>query len=186
MVRHPFLSPRLIRPTLLNSHSVCRGKPRNDSGDAYATFPIHAGRTKPPTDAFSQGVQRTQSVLARPSSLYSNKLRLRRFCWQATDRDWNFRPGSQVQGRRHARRRLPRCVPPTPLQTIDTQLTRKPGAASYGSLARFKDIRRLYKVSESTMIGASGDMADFQQVKHMLQGLMSVHFPPTRPARRLR
>jgi 20S proteasome subunit beta 7 len=29
------------------------------------------------------------------------------------------------------------------------------------------------------MIGASGDMADFQQVKHMLQGLMSVHFPPT-------
>ncbi|GAA5888388.1 hypothetical protein JCM3774_002847, partial [Rhodotorula dairenensis] len=45
--------------------------------------------------------------------------------------------------------------------------------ASYGSLARFKDIRRLYKVSESTMIGASGDMADFQQVKHMLQGLMT-------------
>lgn len=35
------------------------------------------------------------------------------------------------------------------------------------------------------MIGASGDMADFQQVKHMLQGLMSVHFPTTRPARQL-
>lgn len=27
------------------------------------------------------------------------------------------------------------------------------------------------------MIGASGDMADFQQVKHMLQGLMSVASP---------
>ncbi|BGP28686.1 Proteasome subunit beta type-7 [Rhodotorula toruloides] len=45
--------------------------------------------------------------------------------------------------------------------------------ASYGSLARFKDVRRLHKVSNSTMIGASGDMADFQQIKRMLQGLMT-------------
>lgn len=50
-------------------------------------------------------------------------------------------------------------------------------AASYGSLARFKDVRRLHKVSNSTMIGASGDMADFQQIKRMLQGLMCVCDP---------
>lgn len=46
-------------------------------------------------------------------------------------------------------------------------------AASYGSLARFKDIRRIHQISDSTMVGASGDMADFQQVKRMLEGLMT-------------
>ncbi|KWU46692.1 20S proteasome subunit beta 7, partial [Rhodotorula sp. JG-1b] len=106
------------------------GKPRNDSGDAYATFPIHAGRTKPPTDAFSQGVQRTQQPIVTGTSVLGLK----------------FKDGVMLAAD---------CL------------------ASYGSLARFKDIRRLYKVSESTMIGASGDMADFQQVKHMLQGLMT-------------
>ncbi|TNY20602.1 20S proteasome subunit [Rhodotorula diobovata] len=45
--------------------------------------------------------------------------------------------------------------------------------ASYGSLARFKDIRRIHQISDSTMVGASGDMADFQQVKRMLEGLMT-------------
>ncbi|GAA6006434.1 hypothetical protein JCM10207_004934 [Rhodosporidiobolus poonsookiae] len=45
--------------------------------------------------------------------------------------------------------------------------------ASYGSLARFKDIRRLHKVGDNTLIGASGDMADFQQVKRMLENLMT-------------
>ncbi|GAA5995157.1 proteasome core particle subunit beta 7 [Rhodotorula paludigena] len=45
--------------------------------------------------------------------------------------------------------------------------------ASYGSLARFKDIRRIHKVSDSTMVAASGDMADFQQIKRMLEGLMT-------------
>jgi hypothetical protein len=44
--------------------------------------------------------------------------------------------------------------------------------ASYGSLARFKDIVRLHPVGETTLLGASGDMADFQQVKRMLENLM--------------
>ncbi|GAA5859560.1 hypothetical protein JCM8547_006141 [Rhodosporidiobolus lusitaniae] len=45
--------------------------------------------------------------------------------------------------------------------------------ASYGSLARFKDIRRLHKVGNNTLVGASGDMADFQQVKRLLENLMT-------------
>lgn len=44
--------------------------------------------------------------------------------------------------------------------------------ASYGSLARFKDIVRLHPVGEQTLLGASGDMADFQQVKRLLENLM--------------
>jgi len=53
-------------------------------------------------------------------------------------------------------------------------LTTRPlvSAASYGSLARFKDIVRLHPVGSHTILGASGDMADFQQVKRMLDNLM--------------
>lgn len=46
--------------------------------------------------------------------------------------------------------------------------------ASYGSLARFKDVRRLHKLGDKTLIGAGGDMADFQQLKKMLESLMCV------------
>ncbi|ORY85311.1 20S proteasome subunit [Leucosporidium creatinivorum] len=45
--------------------------------------------------------------------------------------------------------------------------------ASYGSLARFKDIVRLHPVGEQTLLGASGDMADFQQVKRLLENLIT-------------
>ncbi|KAI5481453.1 20S proteasome subunit beta 7 [Pseudohyphozyma bogoriensis] len=45
--------------------------------------------------------------------------------------------------------------------------------ASYGSLARFKDIKRLFPVGDSTILGASGDMADFQKVQRMLEDLMT-------------
>lgn len=48
--------------------------------------------------------------------------------------------------------------------------------ASYGSLARFKDVRRLHKLGEKTLIGAGGDMADFQQLKKMLESLMYVFY----------
>ncbi|KAF9215189.1 Proteasome subunit beta type-7 [Podila verticillata] len=44
--------------------------------------------------------------------------------------------------------------------------------ASYGSLARFRDIERLHKVTDSTVLGASGDMSDFQYVKHLLDSQM--------------
>lgn len=43
--------------------------------------------------------------------------------------------------------------------------------ASYGSLARFKDIQRLYGVGDNTVIGAAGDMSDFQHVQHELESL---------------
>ena len=40
--------------------------------------------------------------------------------------------------------------------------------ASYGTMARYKDTRRLQKVGENTIIGASGEMSDFQRVMDML------------------
>lgn len=39
---------------------------------------------------------------------------------------------------------------------------------SYGSLARFRDVERLCSVGDRTLVGASGDIADFHAIKHML------------------
>jgi 20S proteasome subunit beta 7 len=43
--------------------------------------------------------------------------------------------------------------------------------ASYGSLARFKDVQRLQPVGDYTVIGASGDMSDFQYIQRLLDDI---------------
>lgn len=48
--------------------------------------------------------------------------------------------------------------------------------ASYGSLARFKNIQRLHAVGTSTIIGASGDMSDFQYIQSMLNEVVIDEF----------
>ena len=44
--------------------------------------------------------------------------------------------------------------------------------ASYGSMARYKDIRRVAKFGTSTLIGASGEMSDFQSISKMLDTMV--------------
>ncbi|KII84727.1 hypothetical protein PLICRDRAFT_126612 [Plicaturopsis crispa FD-325 SS-3] len=48
--------------------------------------------------------------------------------------------------------------------------------ASYGSLARFKDVQRLHPVGNNTIIGAGGDMSDFQYIQSILDDLMVEEF----------
>ncbi|KAJ8519175.1 hypothetical protein ONZ45_g3814 [Pleurotus djamor] len=48
--------------------------------------------------------------------------------------------------------------------------------ASYGSLARFKDIQRLHAVGDHTCIGAGGDMSDFQYIQKLLDELVTEEF----------
>lgn len=43
--------------------------------------------------------------------------------------------------------------------------------SSYGSLARYKDTRRLHKVGEQTLIGASGEMSDYQSIIELLENV---------------
>ncbi|KAK9701296.1 Proteasome subunit beta type-7 [Basidiobolus ranarum] len=43
---------------------------------------------------------------------------------------------------------------------------------SYGSLARFRDIERLTKVGDYTILGAGGDISDYQYTKNLLEKLM--------------
>ncbi|KAF9035262.1 proteasome endopeptidase complex beta subunit [Panaeolus papilionaceus] len=48
--------------------------------------------------------------------------------------------------------------------------------ASYGSLARFKDISRLHAVGNNTIIGAGGDMSDFQYIQSILDDITIEEF----------
>lgn len=43
--------------------------------------------------------------------------------------------------------------------------------ASYGSLARYKDVRRIKAIGKDTLIGASGELSDFQLILQILEGL---------------
>ncbi|XP_038624603.1 proteasome subunit beta type-4 [Tachyglossus aculeatus] len=43
---------------------------------------------------------------------------------------------------------------------------------SYGSLARFRNISRLMRVNETTVLGASGDYADFQYLKQVIDQMV--------------
>jgi 20S proteasome subunit beta 7 len=49
-------------------------------------------------------------------------------------------------------------------------------AASYGSLARFKDVQRLHPVGKYTVLGAGGDMSDFQYMQSILDDLVIEEF----------
>src|SRR2546423_13098814 len=44
--------------------------------------------------------------------------------------------------------------------------------ASFGSLARFKDVQRIFNVGENTLIAYSGDVSDAQHIQHLLEPLM--------------
>lgn len=43
---------------------------------------------------------------------------------------------------------------------------------SYGSLARFRDIDRVFNVNDYTIMGAGGDYADFQFIKRHIDKIM--------------
>ncbi len=43
--------------------------------------------------------------------------------------------------------------------------------ASYGSMAQLRDMKRLKPVGPFTIVGASGDMSDFQHISHMLESV---------------
>lgn len=48
------------------------------------------------------------------------------------------------------------------MMSADTQ-------GSYGSMARYKDLRRIQQVADTTLVGAGGEYSDFQQVMRLLE-----------------
>lgn len=104
------------------------GRPRDESNDPYATFPLH-GSKHLPTHSFADGVQRTQQPIVTGTSVLAIKYK-------------------------------------------DGVMLAADMLASYGSLARFKNIRRLVPVGEHTVIGAGGDLSDFQYIQKLLEARM--------------
>ena len=94
---------------------------------------------------------------------------------QTAHRDWYIRPRNPVQGWNYDGSRQPRSAA-TPLLLLYGPLLTCNFTASYGSLARFKDIQRLHKVGNSTVIGASGDMSDFQAIQTLLDEVVIDEF----------
>lgn len=43
---------------------------------------------------------------------------------------------------------------------------------SYGSLAKYTDVDRVYKLNEQIIIGIGGDYADFQYIKTLIDSLL--------------
>lgn len=38
----------------------------------------------------------------------------------------------------------------------------------YGSLARFPDLKHIFKINDQTLVGITGDFADFQYLKEII------------------
>lgn len=55
--------------------------------------------------------------------------------------------------------------------------------ASFGSLARFKDMQRIFPVGDNTLIAYSGDVSDAQHIQYLLETLMYLlQLPPPCPS----
>ena len=46
--------------------------------------------------------------------------------------------------------------------------------ASFGSLARFKDVQRIFQVGDNTLIAYGGDVSDAQHIQYLLETLMYI------------
>ncbi|OJA18525.1 hypothetical protein AZE42_06659 [Rhizopogon vesiculosus] len=121
------------------------GRPRNDAFDAYATHPIHQRPYNGPKDTFADGVQRTQSGWSITNPFVPSDLVYRQ----------PIVTGSSVLA----------------IKYKDGVMMAADNLASYGSLARFKDVQRLHQVGNYTVIGAGGDMSDFQYIQYILEEL---------------
>ena len=56
------------------------------------------------------------------------------------------------------------------------QKTNFPSLASYGSLARFKDVQRVCPIGKNTVLGSSGDISDFQHILHLLDQIQTTEY----------
>ena len=101
--------------------------------------------------------------------------------------DWHFSPGCHLQGRcadsfGHSWYALARVLSPLlhrKPQLLHCKLLlllRMHGVGAYGSTKRYKSIQRLYKVNDSTVIGASGELSDFQYLQTLMEDLVTEDF----------
>lgn len=96
--------------------------------------------------------------------------------WGKPQKDIFFPSGSEVEESTDAP--IQRTVQPIvtgssvlALKFADGVMIAADNLASYGSLARFYDVERLTKVGDNTIVGAGGDISDYQQIQRLLEKL---------------
>lgn len=62
------------------------------------------------------------------------------------------------------------CLPESGCHILSTTTWQR-HAASYGSTKRYKSVERIFKVNSSCVVGASGEISDFQQIQKYLEEL---------------
>jgi len=98
--------------------------------------------------------------------------------WQLSHEHEQYNP-MYSQPTEHAYGPMARTLQPIVTGTSVIALKYKDGImiaadnlASYGALARFRNVQRLAPVGTHTIVGASGDMSDFQYLTHNLESIM--------------
>jgi len=81
---------------------------------------------------------------------------------------WEAGPGAPVQ---HTQRPIVTGTSVLGVKYRDGVMIAADTLASYGSLAMFKDVERIHKVSDTTLIGAGGEYSDFQKLQQLLDSL---------------
>ena len=74
------------------------------------------------------------------------------------------RAGHLAEPLKHTKRPVVMGTSVIAIQYADGIMMAADTLGSYGSLARFKDLRRIRAVGSSTLIGASGEYSDFQHI----------------------
>ena len=59
-----------------------------------------------------------------------------------------------------------------PTQVVVSCNTTFPSSGSYGSTLRYKNVERIRPVGKHSLIGASGEISDFQEILRYLDELM--------------
>ncbi|KAG5642891.1 hypothetical protein DXG03_001897 [Asterophora parasitica] len=91
-------------------------------------------------------------------------------------RPYNGPKDAFAQGIQHTQQPIVTGTSVLALKYKDGVMLAADNLASYGSLARFKDIQRLQAIGAHTVIGAGGDMSDFQYIQAMLDELIIDEF----------
>lgn len=76
---------------------------------------------------------------------------------------------AQTQPRKHTQQPIVTGTSVLGIKCRDGVVIAADTLGSYGSLARFRDISRLMKVNDSTIVGGFGDYADFQFIMKLLE-----------------
>lgn len=98
---------------------------------------------------------------------------------QNSDLDFSYRGPSKTNNNYSSDSPITRTQQPIVTGTSVLGIRYKDGVilasdtlASYGSLARFFKTERLFEVGKNCVVGASGDISDFQALKHTLDSLL--------------